>query len=295
MSMRRQLAQSVLNLLREDERVVVILGDVGTFGLRESFQEFPERIINIGILEQSMMGVAAGMSAAGLIPIVHSFAPFLTERCLEQIKIDFAYQELAGCFISIGASYDYATFGSTHHCPADVQVMTSIPGLDVVVPGTGDEFDTILKATYNSNRPKYFRLSEYGNASSQAVVPGKGTVVRVGSKATIVAVGPMLQPVLDACDGLDVSIVYYTTVTPFDGSELRKLASSSKILVCEPYYRGAMTTDIMDAMWPKPVMLKCVGMPKEFVSFYGHKDQLDEYFGISTAAVRKEVQALMSA
>ena len=295
MSMRRQLSETVLDLLRKDERVVVILGDVGTWGLRDCFKEFPNRIYNIGILEQAMIGVAAGVAAAGLIPIVHSFAPFLTERCLEQIKLDFAYQGLAGTFISVGGSYDYATFGSTHHCPADAQIMTSIPGLDVVVPGTGEEFDALLQATYDSNRPKYFRLSEHGNGQAQTVAPAKSSVVQVGSKATILAVGPMLRPVLEAAQGLDVSIVYTTTVAPFDGSELAKLDSSSKILLCEPYYRGVLSTGVMDAMWPRPVALKCVGMPLEFVGTYGNKAQLDEQFGLTGDGIRQEILAMIGA
>ena len=294
MSMRLQLAQTTLDLLRSDEKVVVILGDVGTYGLRECFKEFPDRIYNIGILEQAMIGVAAGMSAAGLIPIVHSFAPFLTERCLEQIKLDFGYQELGGTFISVGGSYDYTKFGSTHHCPADVKVMTSIPNLEVVVPGTGEEFDSLMKATYNNNRPTYIRLSEHGNAASQPVEPGLMTVVQQGNLATVVAVGPMLEPVLQAAAGLDVTIVYYTTVSPFDGSQLSKFKSSSKILVCEPYYRGALTTDITDAMWPRPALVKNVGMPRQFVEHYGSKAQLDDFFGLNAEALRKELESLIA-
>lgn len=293
--MRRQLYQSVLELLRMDERVVVLLGDVGTFGMRDCFREFPGRIHNVGILEQAMAGMAAGMAMSGMIPIVHSFTPFLIERSLEQIKVDFGYQGLPGIFISIGGSYDYMAFGCTHHAPGDVQVMTSIPGIGVIVPGTGGEFDALLKASYNNGRAQYYRLSEASNRMPQPVQPGKGVVVKQGSRVTIVAVGPMLQPVLDAAEDLDVSIVYYTTVTPFDGAALAALPSSSTILLCEPYYRGGLSTAITEAMWPRPVALKCVGVPLKFAEHYGKREQQDEAFGLGQSHIRAHVEALLAA
>ena len=118
--MRKQLVKSVSNLLVNDKNTILLLGDIGVFGFRDSFKEYPDRVYNIGILEQSTISLSSGLSSVGLIPIVHTIAPFLVERCLEQLKVDFGYQELNGNFISIGSSYDYSSLGGTHHCPGDI-------------------------------------------------------------------------------------------------------------------------------------------------------------------------------
>ena len=107
--MRKQFVKTVENILNADDKSVLLLGDIGVFGFRNAFKDHPTRTYNIGILEQSTIGLAAGLSKTGLIPFVHTIAPFIVERSLEQLKIDFGYQNLNGNFISVGASYDYST------------------------------------------------------------------------------------------------------------------------------------------------------------------------------------------
>ena len=106
--MRKQLIQTLKSILHTDEQTVLLLGDIGVFGFRDELKNIPSRAYNIGILEQSTISVAVGISKTGLIPFVHTIAPFLVERSFEQLKIDFGYQNLNGNFISVGASYDYA-------------------------------------------------------------------------------------------------------------------------------------------------------------------------------------------
>lgn len=294
MSMRKQFVQSATRLLERDERVVLLLGDIGVYGFKDAFAAFPDRVYNIGILEQATVSFAAGLAKTGMVPIVHTIAPFLTERCLEQIKIDFGYQELGGSFVTVGASYDYAALGCTHHCPGDVQVMRSIPGMDIVVPGSNKEFDSLLEETYASPRPKYFRLSEADNAESFEAGFGKAAVVQEGHSAVVVAVGPMLRPVMQATQGLDVTVLYYATVAPFDAETL-KAQGPRKVLLCEPYYRGGLVSEITDALWPDPVLVRSVGVPRKFLTNYGRMAEHDEALGFTPAAIRKEVELLIDA
>ena len=102
--MRKEFARLMLEMGGKEERLIVLVGDISVFGLREFRRNYPERFYNIGVCEQSTISIASGMALAGLIPVVHSIAPFITERCFEQIKDDFGYQGLGGNFISIGAS-----------------------------------------------------------------------------------------------------------------------------------------------------------------------------------------------
>jgi transketolase len=296
MSMRKQFVQTVNRILANDPRVVLLLGDIGVFGFRDAFAAFPDRVFNIGILEQATVSLAAGLAKTGLIPIVHTIAPFLVERCLEQIKIDFGYQGLGGNFVTVGASYDYAALGCTHHCPGDIQVTQTIPGMEIALPGTAREFDLLFSALYASGRPSYVRLSETENTRDEAVAFGEAALVSEGQAVTIVAVGPVLEAVRAAADGVDATILYYSTIAPFDRTALKRHAASSrKILLCEPYYKGGLAAEITEAMWPHPVLVRSVGVPRRFLTHYGARDEHDVACGLTPAAIRNELDMLLNA
>ena len=142
--MRAQFVDTVSKLIKNDPKVVLLLGDIGVYSFRDLFKSYPLRTYNIGILEQSTISVAAGLSLTGFFPIVHTIAPFITERALEQIKVDLGYQQLSANLVSVGSSYDYAGLGSTHHCPSDVGILNEVPNLEIIVPGHKNEFDKIF-------------------------------------------------------------------------------------------------------------------------------------------------------
>lgn len=293
--MRQQFVATVSRLMAADERIVLLLGDIGVYGFRDAFRAFPDRVYNIGILEQATVSLAAGLAQTGLVPIVHTIAPFLTERCLEQIKIDFGYQQLGGNFVTVGASYDYAALGCTHHCPGDVEVVGSVPGLELVLPGNAAEFDRLFIETYASGRPTYFRLSERGHDIGTEAGFGRAAVVREGKAATVIAVGPLLDSVLQAAEGVDATVLYYHTVRPFDAVALREHAGARKVLLCEPYYRGGLAAEIAEALWPEPVLLRSVGVPRRFLTHYGTVDEHDAAIGLTPAGIRVELERLIHA
>lgn len=292
--MRKQLVKTVAGVLKSDPRTAVLLGDIGVFGFRDCFKDFPDRVYNIGILEQATIGMAAGLAISGMIPIVHTIAPFLVERAYEQLKLDFGYQKMGGNFVSVGASYDYAALGSTHHCPADVGVLSQIPEMEIVLPGTAQEFDCLFREAYADGNPTYFRLSEQSNATSHAVHFGKAEVVQTGAAATVVAVGTMLDAVKEAAAGHDVTVLYYTTLAPFDAETLRANCLSAKVLLCEPYYYGALTTAVTEALAPRPVRIVHVGVPHAFIAHYGKKAEHDADFGLTAAGVRRKLEELLN-
>ena len=293
MNMRQQLVQTVESVLVTDERLTVLLGDIGVFGFRNSMKTYPDRVYNIGIMEQATVSLAAGLATVGFIPVVHTIAPFLIERSLEQLKIDFCYQKLGGNFISVGASYDYAALGCTHHCPGDVGVLKNLPGMEIVIPGTAEEFDLLFRQAYANGHPTYFRLSERNNSRTFPVTFGKAEVVQTGKELTIIAVGSALEPVLEAARDFDVTILYYTTVVPFDAEMLKRHAHSSKILLCEPYYSGILTSDIMNALYPKPVMIDYVGVPARFLTEYGTIDEHNERIGLTGKHIKARITTLI--
>ncbi len=292
--MRKQFVKTVESLLEKDKRLVLLLGDIGVFGFRKAFGRYPDRVYNIGILEQSTVSLASGLAMEGLIPVVHTIAPFLIERSLEQLKIDFCYQNLGGNFISVGASYDYAALGCTHHCPGDVGILRNLPGMEIILPGTAGEFDLLFRQTYSNGNPTYFRLSERENKNSYDVKAGKAVVIQKGKLATVVAVGPVLKPVLEAASSLDITILYYTAVVPFDADSLRENSVSSKIMLCEPYYQGVLSKDILSALWPKPVLIDYLGVPHSFLTNYGRAEEHDDCIGLTAENIRERIKRLIN-
>lgn len=279
--MRKQFPKTIEEVIKDD-KVILLFADVGTYGFRNAQEQFPERVHNVGILEQSMVSMAAGLAMQGFIPVVHTINTFLVERACEQIKDDFGYQRLGGNFVSIGASYDMASWGCTHQCPGDIGILKNLPEIEIVVPGSASEFDSLFKQSYSNGHPTYFRLSNKNNTESQKVEFGKANVVRTGKRATVIAVGPMLERVLEACKELDVTILYYTTLQPFDRDTLRDNISGNKIIICEPYYSGAFAVDVSIAAASYPVETTYIGVPREFPHHYGTTDDLDAFFRLTT-------------
>ena len=288
--MRKQFVKTVEDLMAQDERLVLLLGDIGVFGFRNAFKLYPERIYNIGVCEQAMISLAAGLAKEGLIPVLHSIAPFVVERCLEQLKIDLCYQDLPANIVGVGGSYDYTALGATHHCPGDVATLRNLPGMEIVVPGSPAEFDQLFRAAYGDSNPTYFRLSERSNSRSCDVEFGRARVIRRGILAAIIAVGPILDVVLEATKDLNVTILYYTTVVPFDGYTLRENCPSDKVAVVEPFFEGTLAHDIVAATYGKRISLLSIGVPRRFNTEYGRPGDHDLRYGLNIGQIKTRLE-----
>lgn len=292
MNMREMFVKTTKEIIEKDSKVALILGGISVASFSESINKYPERVFDAGIMEQGDISIASGLAISGMIPIFHTIAPFLAERAYEQLKIDFGYQKLGGNFISNGASIDYSSFGATHQCPAEIGILKQIPEMQVIVPGTPEEFRALYLQTYNNGCPTYIRLARDVNKESRDVEFGKGIVVKKGFKGTIIAVGPMLQMVLDAVDGLDVTVLYYTTVAPFDTNTLVNNISNDKLLVCEPYYEGALDYEITKA-YHNPLKISHIGIPHEFCKNYGNTVDNYKAMGLTVEKIREKTLALI--
>ena len=291
--MRKTFTRIVEQIINRDKRVVALLGDIGVHSFRESMELFPNRVINIGILEQSMIGIAAGLSKQGLIPFVHTIAPFMVERALEQLKIDFGYQELGGNFVSVGASSDYSALGCTHHCPGDISILLTIPGFELFVPGTAKELTQAIESSYANNLPTYYRISEVSNTEDLSNSENKGTLVKEGTKCSVLVFGPMLDKTLDALAYLDVEILYFYKLNPIDEDLIRRNCKSGKVLLIEPFYSGTMTS-IVSSLIPKRSKIVTIGYPREFLRNYGTLQEHLEFIGFTEDKIRKAAVDLIS-
>ncbi len=295
LTMREQMVRTLQDLLERDERLVVLLGNISaSLFEKKLFRQNPPRIYDLGILEQALISIAAGMAAEGLIPVTHSIAPFLVERPFEQLKDDFCYQQLGGNFISIGATYDYSSDGMTHQAPGDVQILRSLPGMQIVVPGTAREFDMLFRESYANGSPTYFRTSAGSNAEDFAVRFGRAEMVRSGSLATVVAVGPALAPTLAATEGMDVTVLYYSTAVPFDGETLRTASPHGRIVLVEPFYAGTLVPEIVAAMGSVPAVVESIGVPRQVLYHYGTPEEHDEAIGFTPRGIRQRLETFLA-
>ena len=294
MNMRQQMAKTLEELMEYDKRLVVVLAEISYSLFNKNNVAFAKRILNLGIMEQTMVSVAAGIAMEGLIPVVHSITPFLAERPFEQIKDDFCYQQLGGNFISTGASYDYSTEGMTHHGSGDVQILRSLPGMQIVVPGTPGEFDALFRESYANGSPTYYRLTVKSNPVEYPVRFGELVVVKQGKQATVIAVGPMLASVLPAVEDMDVTVLYCTTVAPFDSETLRATSQSTKFVIIEPYYEGVLVPDVCAAMRHTPIRIETIGVPHKVLTHYGEPEQHDEELGLTPKGIRLRIEQFLN-
>jgi len=226
--MRTVFAETASALLDEDPLAAVVLAEISSDMFGKAAARHPDRVLNVGIREQLMVSVGGGLALAGMRPIVHTYAPFLVERAYEQVKLDLAHQGVHAVLVSIGASYDGARSGRTHQAPEDVALLDSVPGFSVVVPGHPAEVEALLRGAFGAldGGSTYMRLSTEANLEARPVSASL-QVIRSGRRAVVVAVGPMLSPVLEAVADLDVTVAYATTVRPFDAAGLRSAEAGS--------------------------------------------------------------------
>jgi transketolase len=289
--MRTVFAETATALLEEDPLAAVVLAEISADLFAKAAARHPDRVLNVGIREQLMVSVGGGLALAGMRPVVHTYAPFLVERAFEQVKLDLAHQGAHAVLVSIGASYDAAPGGRTHQAPEDVALMDSVPGFSVVVPGHPGEVRALLRGAVDTldAGSTYLRLSTQGNAEARAVWPGL-QVVRSGRRAVVVAVGPVLDPVLEAVGDLDVTVAYATTARPFDASGLRELeASSGAVVLVEPYLAGTSAYLVSQALASRPHRLLSLGVPRGELRRYGTPADHAGWHGLDAAGIRRSV------
>ena len=218
--MRKTFADTMLEVGQEDQNLTVLTGDIGHFALQPFAKACPGRFYNVGILEPTIISMAAGLASVNLYPVVHTIAPFIIERGFEQIKLDFCYQNLGGTLISVGSAFDYAQLGCTHHCYDDFALIKSLPNTEIIYSAMPNEFNLIFKQSYRNDKLTYFRLPGTKHEqiiSDENIILGKGIRLKSGRDITLIGAGPQLKTVMDTIPllidkGVDAEVLYFPTV-----------------------------------------------------------------------------------
>jgi transketolase len=285
--MRERFYELAREALDENDRVAVVTAQIGNDAIGEHPRHF-----DVGIREQLMIGVAAGLSLEGYRPVAHSYTPFLVERPWEFLKLDLGHNDLGAVLVSIGASYDAARSGRTHQAPEDVALVASLPGWTIHVPGHPDEAERLFRQALGGDGRTYLRLSEETNHAR--VDPGWLKVLRRGSAGAplVVAVGPTLTPVLEATSDRDVTVAYIATVRPFPHEELRDaLADGTDVVLVEPYQAGTSAAEIAVALRDRPHRLLALGVPNAELRRYGTGAEHRAVHGLDTAGIAHSLES----
>ncbi len=290
---RQAFARTTAELLDEDLSVALVYAEISGQYFREVERRHPDRVINVGIREQLLVNVGAGLALTGMRPVVHTFGSFLVERAFEQIKLGFNHQDVGGVLVGSGGSFDIAGGGRTHQAPGDVALMDTLPGWTIHVPGTAAEVEDAMRLAVAGSGRDYVRVVAQQNRTAYPVRPGRFHVVRRGSLATVVAVGPMLDPVLAATTGLDVSVLYANTVRPFDGRGLREQLDEPAVVLVEPYLAGTSSRLVSDVLADVPHRLLALGVRAEELRRYGEPADHIAAHGLDPAGLRRSITTFL--
>jgi transketolase len=293
--MRQAFARTATELLDTDDSVAVVLADISAQLFVEAAARYPDRVVNVGIREQLAINVGAGLALTGMRPIVHTLASFLVERSFEQIKLGFSHQDVGGVLVSAGASYDISSGGRTHQSPGDVALMNTLPDWEIHVPGHPGEVEQLLSSAVAGDGRVYIRTSTGSN--EQAWPTGEGMhVVRRGSLATVIAVGPILDNVLSSVEGLDVTVLYASTVRPFDAATLTATTPrpTADVVLVEPYLAGTSARCVDDALRDLPHRLLSLGVEDVDLRRYGSPREHEAAQGLDPAGLRRSITAFLA-
>lgn len=293
-TMRGRFNTVVVSLLEDDPKAVAVFAVIGRGALEMTpgFERVADRVIDVGIREQTMIGVAGGLALEGYRPITMSYAPFVVERPFEQIKLSLTHQGVNATLVSVGGSWDAASSGRTHQTPEDVALMSTLPGWTVHVPGHPDEAEAALRQAHGSGESHYLRLSGDSNGSAMEAGPGRITTLMRGSDGatTVLAVGPVADAVVDATSGTDTTVLYSTVPRPLDARGLRAEVIGSDIVVVEPYLAGTSVVEVAAALSDRPMRIRAIGVTEPELMHYGSPGELRSAHGLDAAGIRRALE-----
>jgi transketolase len=292
-------ADELITLARLDERVVAVCNDsVGSSNLTAFRDEFPDRLINVGIAEQNMVGVGAGLANAGLIPFVCAASPFLTGRSLEQIKADVAYSQLPVILCGMSPGMAYGELGPTHHSVEDLSWLRALPGLDIIVPADSLQTRQAVRAAVANPRPTFLRIGRHKvpdvSLEGSVIERGRFQLVRPGTDVTIIATGTLVSRAVEAAaelerSGISTRVLNAVYIAPLDVDAIRAAALETSAIITaeEANIAGGLGAAVASVVAQLPgdarVPLRILGLT-EFAPT-GSTDYLLEHFGLTSDSI----------
>lgn len=306
--MRNAFAKQVTELAQRDERVVLLSGDIGNRLFDDLKAKCPGRFFNCGVAEANLIGMAAGMAMSGLRPICYTITPFITYRCLEQIRIDVCYHHQPVIIVGTGSGLSYASLGATHHSCEEMGMLRLLPGLAVIAPADAVEVRGALKAALNQSHPVYIRIGKKGEpVVHQGEIDfqiGKAISVRDGTDVCLLSAGNMLPAALEtaellAQENISARVVSFHTIKPLDEATLANAFQNFKLVATLEEHSvlgglgGSVAEWLADHSPAKARLIRC-GTADEFLHETAEQDEARAHFGLTPSAIAGRIQSSLT-
>ena len=277
--------------------------DIGAIVFDKFKADFPDRFLNVGVAEQNMISVAAGLASCGKIPFTYTITPFITSRTYEQIKVDVCLQNSNVKIVGVGAGLVYSTLGPTHHAIEDIAIMKTLPNMKIVSPADPIESRMATFAIAEIEGPVYFRI---GTAGEPKIYDedyefnfGKGVEIKPGEDVTLIATGSIVYDALLAARDLELEdistrVINIHTIKPLDKDIILKAARETGTIVTieEHNLEGGLGESIASIILEESesqIKFKRIGIKDKFCSYYGTHQELKTYCGIAKDDIVREV------
>ncbi len=302
--MRNAFADELTKLGNEDARVVMLSGDIGNRLFDKFKDKHPARFFNCGVAEANMMGVAAGMAMNGLRPVAYTITPFVTTRCLEQIRTDVCYHEAPVTIVSVGGGLAYSGLGPTHHACEDISFLRALPNMVVICPGDAHEVRAALRASMQQERPVYIRMGKKGEPVVHAgplsdFAIGKAITISEGSDVCLLSTGNMLPEAVEAGHrlkehGISAEVVSFHTVKPLDEDCLRNAFEKFKLVATLEEHSliggfGAAVSEWLADTATQPKKFLRFGTPDAFFKKSGEQEYAREVLGLAAHQIADKI------
>ena len=306
--MRNTFANAFYEIAKKDPRLFLVVADISPVASAAAFQkEYPERFVNVGVAEQVMVGVAAGLALRGCIPFAYTIATFTIYRPFEQVRVDCCYQNLPVKLVGIGGGVTYSTLGGTHHSQEDIAIMSALPNMSIIAPCDPSETVAATHACIHVPGPVYLRLGKAGEPDLTSNAPdpfqfGKVRFIKRGVDLCIISYGPITKMALDLAHNFEkakrgsVAVVSAHTLKPLDREGIASiLASYPAVIVLEEHSCvGGLSAQVKQIAWDvrATCKLKTFSLQDKFIHFYGSQRELWTAHGLDEGLILSDMKNL---
>lgn len=303
---RQVICDTLMGLAKDDKNIYVLTSDSrGSASMTNFANEFPKQFVEVGIAEQNLVGIAAGLATTGKKCFAASPACFLTMRSIEQVKVDVAYSNTNVKLIGISGGVSYGALGMSHHSLQDIAVMRAIPNIDIFLPADRFETEKLVRELVKYDKPAYIRIGRnpvddvYESTDFDFEI-GKANVMREGKDITIIATGETVKPAIEASDelkelGIKCRVLNMHTIKPLDEEAIIKAAKETGniITVEEHSIYGGLGAAVSEVVVQNaPVLMKIVGI-KDEAAITGTSKEIFNYYGLSKENLVKLAKELI--
>lgn len=305
--MRNKFSESLYSIAKDNPDIYLIAADISPAGSMEKFRsEYPNRFINVGVAEQAMVGMAAGLAMSGLKPFIYTIATFALYRPFEMVRDDLCYQNLSVTIVGMGAGLVYSTLGGTHHAFEDIAIASAIPNMQIIAPADSLELEeAVAYCSLQQNGPIYLRIGKSGEKTiTEFAVDkfrfGKLRQLVAGADVCIITYGPISAMVLEAMKEVNENISIYLchTLKPIDIKGIQNIFSKyKKVMTVEEHVpHGGMSSRIKEIAWDSRYVGDLISMTlkDEFIHCYGSHEEILNAHDISKEKIKLKLQGLIN-